>query len=188
MLVAVAEALPETTSLSLTNPCAKIPVSMVSRYSSPVTRAMRRGDVLFMMQKYGDQSVTVPFAISHAAQVSVQRTDANLGHMLDALLQLALIVIGVKVALGRSNQVVCSDAPSFKTTDADLVALASRYMVRSSQRPIVLSTINLNTQIIHGHLEVRECRHEGLCEFCNGLSSHSGTPVVDGKGSTPRKK
>src|SRR5437660_10569702 len=44
MLVAVAAASPDTTSLSLMKPCANTPVSMVRRENTPAILAMKIGD------------------------------------------------------------------------------------------------------------------------------------------------
>lgn len=96
-------------------------------------------------------------------------------------MQLPLVFSGIEVALRRGNKTVRTHAPFLNAADPNAMPLTSWPSIRADQSPVVLSTMLLNTKIVHNDRQIGKRGHEGPRKCCDFGSPHRRSPVVDGE-------
>ena len=74
-----------------------------------------------------------------------------------ARLDLACVVVGVKVSPGGLDEAIRADRPDFVSADRHR---AARFVVRPGQRPAVDRMPSLQLELVHDDFQIREIGHE----------------------------
>ena len=95
------------------------------------------------------------------------------------MLDLMLVIRGVKVAEGPRDQAIRGKLPSLESADAHAMTGSTGARVRPQKRPMENRTIALNDEMVQEHAHVGECGHEFLGSLGDRASAHRRNSAVN---------
>lgn len=92
---------------------------------------------------------------------------------------MAGVVSGVEVAERGFDEVIGAELPFFVAGDADFFAGAAGPGVGATERPVILDTFAVLSEVVEENLQIRKSGHEVSCSIGDRRATDAGSSVIN---------